>query len=149
MRTISSWGQRHRPRPPLPGCGARHATQSCAVPGQGRRRKRKRREGGRGALRRRRAPYSSGEFRLAEGDGQLQILLLLLGEACEPCLLLPLALSLGPLDHVVLRRVLLRVHKSHVHTRTRTHTHTHGTTDKRVCRESTRHNRWTEAETCL
>jgi len=69
---------------------------------------------------------SSGEFRLAECDGQLQVLLLLLGEPGKSLLFLSLALALCPLHHVFLCWILLHEHRKHTHTeKTHTHKHTH------------------------
>lgn len=55
---------------------------------------------------------SSGEFRLAESDGQLQVFLFLLGEPGESLLFLSLALALCPLYHVFLCWIFVKAGKS-------------------------------------
>lgn len=59
---------------------------------------------------------SSGEFRLAESDGQLQVFLLLLGEPGESLLFLSLALALCPLYHVFLGWILLHENRGNKET---------------------------------
>ncbi len=83
------------------------------------------------------ATSPSGEFRLAECDGQLQVLLFLLGEPGQPLLFLSLALALCPLYHVFLCWILLREHKStHRQTKPQTHTHTQeGWKEQHICKE--------------
>lgn len=95
---VSSWGQQVMLNqsctiPTLLWCFLGRAGPSCAVPC------RARPVEGNGA--------SSGEFRLAESNGQLQVFLLLLGEPGESLLFLSLALALCPLYHVFLGWILL------------------------------------------
>lgn len=93
--------------------GAFWAGPGCAVPCRAR------------SVEERNETSLSGEFRFAECDGQLQVLLFLLGEPGQSLLFLSLALPLCPLDHIFLCWILLHQrrknrHKSHKRDRERT-----------------------------